>query len=51
MIVTFSDSPKRVWDIPFPTVTICPTTKTKRDLFNYTQAQHSVLDNNATQDV
>ena len=26
-----------IWEIPFPSVTICPYTKSRKDVFNYTQ--------------
>ncbi|XP_055843606.1 pickpocket protein 28-like [Episyrphus balteatus] len=36
VIVTFNEKVTPVWDIPFPTVTICPETKYHKSLFNYT---------------
>ncbi|XP_034256170.1 pickpocket protein 28-like isoform X2 [Thrips palmi] len=50
VIVTFADQPTPVWSVPFPAVTICPSTKTKPALFNYTLAQHHVLDNVSTEE-
>ncbi|KAE8744815.1 hypothetical protein FOCC_FOCC008539, partial [Frankliniella occidentalis] len=48
VIVTFADKPTPIWDIPFPAVTICPASKTKQSLFNYTRVYHRVHDNIAT---
>ncbi|XP_055844560.1 pickpocket protein 28-like isoform X2 [Episyrphus balteatus] len=37
VLVTFNEKVTPVWDIPFPTVTICPETKYHTSLFNYTE--------------
>lgn len=50
VIVTFADALTPMWSVPFPAVTICPSTKTKQALFNYTLAQHHVEDNVSTEE-
>ncbi|XP_055843608.1 pickpocket protein 28-like isoform X2 [Episyrphus balteatus] len=44
VIVTFNEKVTPVWDIPFPTVTICPETKYHTNLFNYTKVYQKVKD-------
>ncbi|XP_069695430.1 pickpocket protein 28-like isoform X2 [Periplaneta americana] len=36
VIVSFSDKSTRIWEIPFPAVTICSEIKVNQTLFNYT---------------
>ncbi|KAG4078974.1 hypothetical protein HA402_010926 [Bradysia odoriphaga] len=36
VIVTFAEQSTRIWEIPFPAVTLCPQIKTKQTVFNYT---------------
>jgi amiloride-sensitive sodium channel len=36
VFISFSQTPKQVWDIPFPAVTICPQVKIKSKIFNFT---------------
>ncbi|KAF2896997.1 hypothetical protein ILUMI_09180, partial [Ignelater luminosus] len=38
--VTIAKSPTPVWQVPFPAVTICPETKVRQRVFNYTNAYH-----------
>lgn len=37
VIVTFAEQSTRIWEIPFPAVTLCPQIKTKQTVFNYTK--------------
>lgn len=37
VIVTFAEQSTRIWDVPFPAVTICPQMKAKQTVFNYTK--------------
>ncbi|XP_015833908.2 pickpocket protein 28-like [Tribolium castaneum] len=37
VIVSFANRGTPIYKIPFPAVTICPETKTNRNIFNYTQ--------------
>lgn len=37
LIITLAERPTRVWEIPFPAVTLCPETKADADIFNLTQ--------------
>ncbi len=37
VIVTFAEQSTRIWQIPFPAVTLCPHIKTKQTVFNYTK--------------
>ncbi|XP_055911783.1 pickpocket protein 28 [Eupeodes corollae] len=36
VIVSFAEKSTPVWQIPFPSVTVCPETKTRREIFNFT---------------
>uniref|UniRef100_A0A336L784 CSON004091 protein n=1 Tax=Culicoides sonorensis TaxID=179676 RepID=A0A336L784_CULSO len=45
VIVSFNENPVPIWQIPFPAVTICPITKTKRDEFKFTETLFKVLSN------
>ncbi|GLV39865.1 pickpocket 26 [Carabus blaptoides fortunei] len=38
VILSFSQRQSSVWEIPFPAVTICPTNKVKKSVYNYTHA-------------
>ncbi|GAB0099479.1 pickpocket protein 28 [Sergentomyia squamirostris] len=40
VIVSFAEKSTPVWQIPFPAVTICPETKSKREFLNYTEVYH-----------
>lgn len=40
VIVSFAEKSTPVWQIPFPAVTICPETKSKQSVFNFTEAYH-----------
>ncbi|XP_055321190.1 pickpocket protein 28-like [Sitodiplosis mosellana] len=53
VIVSMSNKPMSVGEIPFPAVTICPLTKFSTKLFNFTQAYRSIfeLDDNHTQPI
>ncbi|CAH1995074.1 unnamed protein product [Acanthoscelides obtectus] len=44
VIVSFSNKESPINTVPFPAVTICPMTKTKRSIFNFTQAIYDVMD-------
>lgn len=37
LIVSLTDKPEPIWEIPFPAITICPETKTKTSIFNFTE--------------
>lgn len=45
VILTFNERSTPVWQIPFPAVTICPETKSKTELFNFTEAYHALVKN------
>ncbi|XP_018568328.1 pickpocket protein 28-like [Anoplophora glabripennis] len=38
VLVSFAEGQIPVWQIPFPAVTICPETKTKQTIYNFTDA-------------
>lgn len=38
VLVSFARSPTPVWQVPFPAVTICPETKTRQTVYNFTDA-------------
>jgi len=42
VIVSFDEKSTPVWQIPFPAVTICPETKAKQTIFNFTNAYHQM---------
>lgn len=46
MIVSFADEPTPVWQIPFPAVTICPTTKINTTMFNILDGFTEVIKHN-----
>ncbi|XP_068142436.1 pickpocket protein 28 [Drosophila tropicalis] len=50
VIVSFAEKSTPVWQIPFPAVTVCAETKSRRNLFNYTDSYHQIRDfrNNVT---
>ncbi|KAF5270642.1 hypothetical protein FQA39_LY01380 [Lamprigera yunnana] len=50
VIVSFAKSPTPVWEIPFPAVTICSETKTRRTVFNFTDVYTRSDTNNITDD-
>jgi len=37
VIVTFAESATNIWHVPFPAVTICPLTKSRQTVFNFTR--------------
>ena len=41
VIVSFDNELSPIWKIPFPAITICPETKAKMDIFNFTKAYHT----------
>ncbi|EFA08874.1 pickpocket protein 28 isoform X2 [Tribolium castaneum] len=45
VIVSFATKETAVWQIPFPAVTICPESKTRASVFNYTHYLHKKQDN------
>jgi len=44
VIVSFAEKSTPVWEIPFPAVTVCPETKTRRAVFNFTGSYHQIRD-------
>ncbi|XP_049539274.1 pickpocket protein 28-like [Anopheles darlingi] len=40
LIVSFSSRTIKVWQIPFPAITICPQTRIAADIFNVTEVYH-----------
>lgn len=36
VLVSFATSQTPIWKIPFPAITICPESKFKREIFNFT---------------
>uniref|UniRef100_A0A182PN36 Pickpocket n=1 Tax=Anopheles epiroticus TaxID=199890 RepID=A0A182PN36_9DIPT len=44
VVVTFAEKPTPVYDIPFPAVTICPITKVKSNVLNFTAVYQRVID-------
>ncbi|XP_035900497.1 pickpocket protein 28-like [Anopheles stephensi] len=44
VVVTFAEKPTPIYDIPFPAVTICPITKVKSSVLNFTAVYKSVVD-------
>lgn len=50
VIVSSSNKPMSVGEIPFPAVTICPLTKFSTEKFNFTRAYRSIfkIDENTT---
>ncbi|XP_063709864.1 pickpocket protein 28 [Culicoides brevitarsis] len=50
VIVSFSEKSTPVWQIPFPAVTICPETKAKQTVFNFTDIYHRIHGNETLTD-
>ncbi|EDW17776.1 pickpocket protein 28 [Drosophila mojavensis] len=44
VIVSFAEKSTPVWQIPFPTVTVCPETKSRQSVFNFTNAYWQIRD-------
>lgn len=42
VFVSFAERSTAVWEIPFPAVTICPETKARKSLFDYTDVYHRI---------
>lgn len=49
-MLSFSEKVKYISNIPFPAVTICPQTKSKKEFFDITKAYYNQLDKNITED-
>lgn len=45
VIVSFAEKSTPIWKIDFPAVTICPETKAKQTVLNYTNI-YNILNNN-----
>ncbi|KAF5270643.1 hypothetical protein FQA39_LY01381 [Lamprigera yunnana] len=45
VIVSFARSYTPVWKIPFPAITVCPETKTKQRVYNFTNEYHRFHEN------
>lgn len=43
LIVSLTDKPEPIWEIPFPAITICPETKSKQTVLNLTRVYHNLL--------
>lgn len=46
LIVSLTDKPEPIWEIPFPAITICPETKSKQTMFNLTRVYHNLMKHN-----
>lgn len=44
VIINFNEKSTPVWDIPFPSVTICPQTKTRVEIFNFTKIFNDLIE-------
>ncbi|XP_055382467.1 pickpocket protein 28-like [Condylostylus longicornis] len=42
VIVSFAEKSTPVWQIPFPAVTVCPETKARRSVFNFTDVYYKI---------
>lgn len=43
VIVSFSEKSTPIYEIPFPSVTICPETKANKTMIDFTKAYHEML--------
>lgn len=50
VLVTFAEKSTHIDQIPFPAITICPSTKIKQSLFNYTNAYTQYRNDNPMPD-
>lgn len=50
VIVSFAETSTPIWQVPFPAVSICPETKSRQRVFNFTDMYHRMNDirNNVT---
>lgn len=48
VIVSFATEQTPIWQIPFPSVTICPETKARQSKYNLTQMYRTMLEDNTT---
>jgi len=49
VMVTFAETATNVWHVPFPAVTVCPETKSRKSVFNFTKYTSVIhLENNLT---
>lgn len=46
LFIGYAEKSQPIWDIPFPAVTICPETKAKTSLVNFTDAYHILMEAN-----
>lgn len=51
LIVSLTDKPEPIWEIPFPAITICPEAKSNQTIFNLTSVYHDLLKNKTTKDL
>lgn len=45
VIVTLAEIPTPIWEVPFPAVTICPATKVRQSIFNFTEIMMQLMNN------
>lgn len=50
VIVSFATKQTPIWQIPFPSVTICPETKARQSKYNLTQMYHVIKQNSSVTD-
>lgn len=43
LFVGLAEKSQPIWDIPFPAITICPETKAKTAIVNFTDAYHIIM--------
>lgn len=47
-LINVIESPRPIWDIPFPAFTICPNVKAKVAKLNFTDVYHEITANNGS---
>jgi amiloride-sensitive sodium channel len=48
VFVNVALDPAPVWKVPFPAITICPETKIKQRIYNFTDYYHKVMKHSTT---
>ncbi|CAH1100673.1 unnamed protein product [Psylliodes chrysocephalus] len=49
VIVTFATADTPIYTIPFPAITICPQSKARSNLFNFTDVRYKIMKNQTSQ--
>lgn len=51
IVAGMAESPRPIWDIPFPAITICPETKAKSSVLNFTEVYNDYKKEQSYKDI